>query len=125
MSTEPHVYTKDSPWPNASAGTIAVVHYGDYRRQEIWVLCGSNVGNWYPLGNQYGNRALNDPTVPQHPHWDDIVARGPVTILAATSQEAYRSGWADGRRNLFEQVEQEYEWGPSGTEDATPAQVRP
>ena len=107
------------------SGAIVAVHYGDYRRQEIWVRSGSNIGNWYPLGGEFGRpKPWVDPRnelekladrgpaprpgpneVPMHPHWEDVLARGPVTLLVASPAESYKSGWVNGRRRLLEQIE--------------------
>lgn len=35
------------------SGAVVAVHSGDYRRQEIWVNSGANVGTWYPLGGEF------------------------------------------------------------------------
>jgi hypothetical protein len=105
-------FADGDPEPEVRSGALAVVNYGDYRIQEVWVRCGSNIGNWYPLGNQYGNPALRE--CPQHPHWEEIVVRGPVTIVTALPQDAYEQGWKDGRQRLYEQVEEmkDDEWAP-------------
>lgn len=98
------VFTKDSPEPKLPAGTIAVVCYGDYRRQEVWVLSGSNVGNWYPLGGEYGNSVKD--RMPKDPHWEDLAERGPVTVLVPMQQDAYQAGWKSGRQHLLYDIEQ-------------------
>lgn len=107
------------------SGALVAVHYGDYRLQECWVRSGSDIGNWYCLGNEYGRpRVWVDPRsemeklidrgpaprpgpgeVPLHPHWEDVLARGPVTLLTAGDGEAYRAGWRNGRRAMVEQME--------------------
>lgn len=105
-------------------GAVVAVHYGDYRRQEIWVNSGSNIGNWFCLGGEYGRpRAWDDPRseleklgwrgpvprpgpneIPRYPHWEDVLARGPVTLLVPGEQQAYAAGWVNGRRRLVEQI---------------------
>lgn len=107
-----------------TSGAVVAVHYGE-PQQEIWVRSRSNIGNWYPLGSEYGcPRPWDDPRselekiawrgpaprpgpgeVPRHPHWEDVLARGPVTLLVAGAQAAYAAGWRNGRRRLREQVE--------------------
>ncbi len=105
------------------SGAVVAVHYGDYRRQEIWVASGANIGNWYPLGGEFGRpRVVEDPrgplaewsgprwrqpegTVPLHPHWEDVLARGPVTLLVAGDDAAYLAGWRAGRRDLWQRTE--------------------
>lgn len=107
-------------------GAIVAVHYGDYRRQEVWVRSGANIGNWYPLGGEFGRpKAWVDPRnelekltdrgpaprpgpneVPLHPHWEDVLARGPVTLLTGRDDEAYDNGWANGRRALVRRIEE-------------------
>lgn len=42
---------------------------------------------------------------PVHPHWEDVLARGPVTLLTPGTEDSYRAGWDNGRRRLAEQVE--------------------
>lgn len=124
MADRPRIFTAADPWPDFGPGTVVAVNYGSYRNQEIWVACGSNIGNWYPLGSPYGRprvaedtrnalEKLSDPrfrqppgTVPLHPHWEDIVRRGPVTLLVAAQADAYQAGWSDGRRRLVEQFEE-------------------
>lgn len=113
--------------PQNSSAVVAV-HWGDYRQQEIWVRSGANIGNWYCLGGEFGRpKAWTDPRgllelmidrrhdylqfapgpdeVPQHPHWEDVLARGPVTLLVPGDQDAYRAGWRNGRRRMVEQME--------------------
>lgn len=118
------VFTADEPEPEFGSGTVVAVNYGDYRNQEIWVASSANIGNWYPLGGEFGRpkvavdprdalQKLMDPApfrpgpgeVPLHPTWSDIVARGPVVLLVPTQRDAYQAGWADGRRRLLEQIE--------------------
>ncbi len=113
--------TNDEPQGN---GAVVAVHYGDYRRQEIWVRSGANIGNWYPLGGEFGspkvveddrsytektfgNTRWTQPegTVPLHPHWEDVLARGPVTLLVAGDDAAYVAGWRAGRRDLWQRTE--------------------
>lgn len=109
-----------------NSGAVVAVHYGDYRRQECWIRSGSNIGNWYCLGGEYGRpKTWDDPRselekmgfrpgpaprpgpneIPRHPTWEHVLARGPVTLLTAASEEAYASGWVNGRRRLVEQIE--------------------
>lgn len=105
-----------------SSGALVVVWPADYRRQEIWVASGANIGNWYCLGNEFGTPKVWDApprnmfdrspgpqrpagTVPQHPHWYDITARGPVVLLGTGDDDTYRAGWSAGRRHLAQQVE--------------------
>lgn len=103
------VFTADDDEPDVRPGTLAVVHYGDYRYQEVWVASGSNIGNWYPLGGEHWavwRRGYMPPGVSmQYPVWADVVARGPVTLMVASPEAAYRQGWEEGRRRLLEQVE--------------------
>lgn len=113
---------EDEP-QNSSA--VVAVHYGDYRRQEVWIRSGANIGNWYCLGGEYGRpRPWDDPRneleklswrgpaprpgpgeVPRHPQWEDVLARGPVTLLVAGQDEARAAGWAAGRQRMAEQIE--------------------
>lgn len=106
------------------SGAVVAVHYGE-PQQEIWVRSRLNIGNWYPLGSEYGRpRPWDDPRspleklswrgpdprpgpgeVPRHPCWGDVLDRGPVTLLTAGNQESYRSGWRNGRRRMVEQME--------------------
>jgi hypothetical protein len=111
------------------SGAVVAVHWGDYRRQEIWVASGANINNWYCLGGEFGRpRVWHDPRteaeklmhhpavhgpapqprpgeVPLHPTWTDVLARGPVTLLVPAGAEAYRQGWRNGRRNLWQDME--------------------
>lgn len=84
------------------SGAVVAVNYGDYRTIECWIRSGANIGNWYPLGGEFGC-----PTgeVPLHPHWEDVLARGPVTLLVPGDQDAYSAGWRNGRRRMVEQME--------------------
>ncbi|MEU8334735.1 hypothetical protein [Micromonospora tulbaghiae] len=108
-----------------NSGTVVAVHYGDYRRQEIWVRSGANIGNWYCLGGEFGTPKVwidgrtameqllhrgpeprpGPGEVPLHPHWEDIVARGPVTLLVPAGRRAYVEGWRAGRRDLWQAME--------------------
>lgn len=98
----PEIGWEDEP---QQSGAIVAVHYGDYHAQEIWVRSGANIGNWYPLGGEFGLPGWGAGRVPQHPHWEDVLARGLVTLLVAADKEAYASGWTNGRRRLVEQIE--------------------
>lgn len=123
-TTSAKIFTASDPDPDLGSGSIVAVNYGDYRQQEIWVASGANIGNWYPLGGEFGvPKVAEDPrpyaeqitsrtpwkrppgTIPQHPHWGDIVARGPVTVLVPSAADAYAGGWKSGRKRLCEQVE--------------------
>lgn len=107
------------------SGAVVAVHFGDYRRQEIWVRSGANIGNWYCLGSEFGTpKTWDDPrsyadkmfdrspppmrpagTVPLQPDWYDVAARGPVTLLVGADGDAYVQGWRAGRRDLWQQME--------------------
>lgn len=108
------------------SGAVVAVHLGDYRSQEIWVRSGANIGNWYPLGGEFGRpwvavdqrtamqKLTDNPPfrvqpgeVPQHPVWSDVLARGPVTLLTAGETATYAEGWKNGRRALWDSMEQE------------------
>ncbi len=114
------------------AGAVVAVHLGDYRRQEIWVRSGANVGNWYPLGGEFGAPKVREDmrppmeqlidrepwrqppgTVPPHPHWSDVLARGPVTLLVPADDESYLLGWRHGRRDLWQAMEPVAEEDPA------------
>jgi hypothetical protein len=107
-------------------GAIVAVHYGDCRSQEAWIRSSASVGNWYCLGGAFGTPHvwIDDRTplekvghrgpeprpgpgeIPQHPHWEDVLARGPVTLLSAGEKDTYAAGWANGRRRMVEQMEE-------------------
>jgi hypothetical protein len=95
------------------AGALVAVHAGDYRKQEVWVRSGANIGQWYPLGGEswvVWNRERMPPGVTKaHPHWEDVLARGPVTLLVAADEGAYRLGWRNGRHAMYEQINSEME----------------
>ncbi len=113
------------------SGVIVVVHHGDYRRQEVWVRSGANIGNWYPLGGEFGQpKVVEDDrpymektfgasrwvqpegTIPLHPTWYDVLARGPVTLLVPADAAAYVAGWRAGRRDLWQGMEELAEEDP-------------
>jgi hypothetical protein len=115
--------TDDEP---QGSGAVVAVHWGDYRRQEIWVASGANIGNWYCLGGEFrvgGPPAVDDPrpyhektfsreywvqppgTVPVQPTWEDVVKRGPVVLLTPGQDGVYAAGWEAGRRRMLEQIE--------------------
>jgi hypothetical protein len=122
------------------SGAVVAVHYGDYRRQEIWVASGANVGNWYCLGGEFGvPKTVDDPrsdmdkltenmlgrkglswtqppgTLPLHPTWSDVLARGPVTLLFPGADDTYAAGWRAGRRELWNSMENELDDDPPNT----------
>jgi len=125
------------------SGAVVAVHWGDYRRQECWVRSGPNVGNWYPLGSEFGQpRVWDDPrnslekladpkppprpagTIPQHPDWSDVLARGPVTLLVPADDSAYRAGWSAGRHSMAQALASEaeslaYDGPPALAEEAS------
>lgn len=92
-----------------NSGALVAVHYGDYRRQEVWVSSGSNIGQWYPLGGEHwvvwDRQRMPAGVTKQHPHWEDVLARGPVTLLVAGDNESYLRGWRAGRRDLWQGME--------------------
>lgn len=102
-------FTPNDPEPDCPPGTLAVVNQGDYRTQEVWVASGSNIGAWYPLGGEHwvvwDRKRMPAGVTKDHPRWEDITDRGPVTLMVATSAAAYGQGWADGRARLLEQIE--------------------
>jgi hypothetical protein len=109
------------------AGAVVAVHYGDCRRQEFWIASGSSGGNWFCLGGEYGRPKVwidsrthmekmlqrgpeprpGPDEVPQFPHWEDVLARGPVTLLVAGDTDSYRQGWRNGRKALWDSMENE------------------
>ncbi len=119
------------------SGTIVGVRFGSYREQEIWVRSGANIGNWYPLWGEFGPRAkvaedtrtyaqqLTDShpwrrppgTIPLHPHWSDVLARGPVVLLSPGDDATYTAAWRAGRRDLWQAMEEYVDDEP--TEDGT------
>lgn len=100
------------------SGAVVAVNWGDYREQEIWVSSGANVGNWYPLGGEFWavwDRKHMPPGVTKtHPTWEDVLARGPVTLLTAGDDETYTRGWRAGRRDLWQSMENEVDDDPPG-----------
>lgn len=124
MPGQPLVFTATDTEPDLGPGSLVAVWHGDYRRQQVFVASGTNIGNWYPLGGESGRiKTVDDPrsyaeqvcsrepwrqppgTVPTHPVWRDLTALGPVTVLFADGRDSYRQGWADGRRHLLGQIE--------------------
>lgn len=117
--------------PQQSAAVVAV-HWGDYRRQELWMSSGIMGGTWRPLGGDYGvqpPRIAEDPrnemeklgpdrwrqppgTIPPYPDWGDVLARGPVVLLTAADGDAYLAGWKAGRRDLWQAMEEVAEEEP-------------
>lgn len=110
------------------SGAVVAVHYGDYRLQEIWVRSGSNIGNWYCLGGEYGRpKVWEDPRtelqritwhrqsspaprpgpneIPRHPRWEDVLGRGPVVLLIPGDEQTYDAAWKAGRVRMVEQME--------------------
>jgi hypothetical protein len=121
----PQVFNVGDPEPDLPPGSLVAVHHRDYRRQEVWVSSALNIGCWYPLGGEFsrGPQVVDDPrtsldqlsdvrwrqptgTIPRHPHWDDVVARGPVTLLVTAPGDAYAAGWRTGRARLCEQLDE-------------------
>jgi hypothetical protein len=122
----PDIGWEDEP---QQSGAVVAVHYGDYRRQELWTSSGSSIGNWICLGGEFGRpKPWDDPRsemekmlhrrdtpapapgpneIPRHPTWEHVLARGPVTILSAGDPETYATGTAgrrakrDGRRRCL------------------------
>jgi hypothetical protein len=92
-----------------SSGAVVAVNYGDYRRQEIWVASGTNIGNWHPLGGEHwlvwDRQQMPAGVTKRHPTWEDVLARGPVVLLTAATEDAYEAGWVAGRRQLVKTVE--------------------
>lgn len=110
MSNNAFLGPDDEP---QNSGAVVAVNWGDYRVQELWVRSGSSIGAWCLLGGEWG-RNIDDgiPRPPQRPHWEHVLARGPVTLLVPGDQDVYRAGWDNGRRRLVQQVETLAEDGP-------------
>src|SRR3954451_15226298 len=106
-----------------SSGAVVATHWGDYRRQMIWVSSGANIGNWYCLGSEFGapktvadERPYHEPlfgqpgrqpagTLPVQPTWSDVLARGPAVLLTPGAEQVFTNGWVAGRQRLLEQIE--------------------
>ena len=101
----PHPTTLGPHDEPQTPGAIVAIHHGDYQRQEIWVRSGANIGNWYPLGGEFGLPGW-EARVPQHPHWEDVLKRGRATLLTASDEATYAAGWQNGRRRMVEQMEE-------------------
>ncbi len=97
-------------------GAVVAVHWGDYRRQEIWVNSGASFGKWYPLGGEFwavwDRQRMPAGVTKQHPEWSDVLARGPVTLLTPADGSAYLAGWRNGRRALWQDMESMAEEDP-------------
>lgn len=110
------VFHPGDPEPEVSSGALAVVNYGEYRTQEVWVASGPSIGCWYPLGGEFwlvwDRQRMPAGVTKQHPHWEDVVARGPVTLVFPTEHDSYVQGWLDGRANLVGQMESLADDGP-------------
>jgi hypothetical protein len=124
MTTTKQLGPDDEP---QGCGALVAVHLGDYRSQEVWVRSGAMIGNWYPLGGEFGRPKVwidqrnelekialfgrgpqpgpGPGEVPLHPHWEDVIARGPVTLLVPAVRDAYVAGWRAGRRDLWQSME--------------------
>jgi hypothetical protein len=114
------------------SGAVVAVNFGDHREQEVWVRVGGvHAGTWHPLGGEYGKpQVAEDPrshasrvlsreywqrppgTIPQHPEWHDVIARGPVVLLLPAGEGAYVNGWRAGRRDLWQAMEEIAEEDP-------------
>lgn len=113
----------DEPHSN---GALVLVWPGSYRRQEVWTASGANIGAWYCLGNEFGRPKVWEPPrrdpiisllgreptpqcppgmIPLQPDWYDVLKRGPVCLLGYDDMTAYRAGWRNGRRRLYEEIE--------------------
>lgn len=120
-SRHPKIFTAADPAPDLNPGDVLAVNHGNYQTQEIWVVDGANTGAIFPLGGLHHRvnwvevtrpktprRDLFDrdhDACPRHPEWEDVVARGPVTVLTGMPQDAYNLGWRDGRQDLLGQIE--------------------
>ena len=69
--------------------------------QEVWVSSPSNIGNWY------------SPDIPmrgdEHPRWEDVLRRAQgrtLTLLGATPEDAYRTGYDAGVSATADALEQ-------------------
>ena len=105
MSAEPDLAT----WGyDAPSGSLVAINYGDYRLQEVWVNSGANIGNWYPLGGEFwvvwDHQQMPSGVTKQHPTWDDVLARGPVTLLVDGQEASYNAGWTAGRQDLLAKI---------------------
>lgn len=136
MTTPRQLGPHDEP---QQSGAIVAIHHGDYRRQQVFVASGANIGIWYCLGGEYGRVKVVDDqrnhleqlgskwrqpsgTIPQHPHWEDLLALGPVTLLVPGNNATYDAGWRAGRRDLWNTVEAlVYDGPPADTQGEQPA----
>lgn len=138
------VFTARDPWPDLNPGAVLALNYGDYRNQYLFVVSGADYGVLVQLGNGYGHRIQvadddrttmqqmsGEPwrqppgTLPRHPHWEDVVALGPLTLLIPGDQDMYRQGWTDGRKRLVEQFESLADEENIAPQRAEPAALHP
>lgn len=97
MTTNQELGPGDEP---QTSGAVVAVNWDGYHVAELWQRSSINFANWYCLGNEFGiPRGL-----PLHPRWEDVLARGPVTLLVPGERQAYADGWVNGRRRLVEQI---------------------
>lgn len=45
-------------------------------------------------------------TIPLHPRWEDIIARGPVVIVVPGQEGVWDAGWKTGQRRLIERIQE-------------------
>ena len=91
------------------SGAVVAVYYGDYRKQEIWVSSGASIGSWYPLGGEFwvvwDRQRMPAGVTKDHPTWADVLARGQVVLLVPGDDDAYRAGWRNGRKHMWDGLE--------------------
>lgn len=91
------------PDPLESGSVVRIEsHLSKY--PEVWVLSHINGGRWYPDTDSWMASHARGPLEDGGAHWEDLLARGRVTLLVAVDRESYEAGWSEPRPDLVEVV---------------------
>jgi len=88
------------------AGTVVRIDTGGRlsKYPEVWVADYINGGRWYPDSSSWAQH-VRGPLDDGGAHWDDLLRRGPVVLLVASSREACEHGWRAACAALSQQAD--------------------
>lgn len=93
------------PDPLESGSVVRIEsHLSKY--PEVWVLSHINGGRWYPDTDSWMTSHARGPLEDGGAHWEDLLARGRVTLLVAVDRESYEAGWRAACTAIRDQAEE-------------------
>lgn len=83
------------PHEPTALGSVVRVTTDRSKYPEIWISSHINQGRWYPDTDSWFNGSARHD-LPDGALWEDLTARGKVTLLTDGKKETYNAGWVAG-----------------------------